>query len=558
MRCRAWSLLGLLAIAAAADAQLAPPVRKCIDSYNNKLRLVSQQAGKSARSCLRAAAKGDEPNPDGCIVTNPDGRIAGKQAKVAALYSGGTCTGGEPIQHGAAIGNAAHRDAATDLAHDLFGDPVTAAVIGVASGDARCLDTAMKRAVLALAAITKGHRQCKKAGLTSGAVVDTATLETACGTLAQVDSGGKAQTLLAKLVSDVGTKCATSTAGLATLFPGLQSGCHADATALGTCVAARARCRACLAIATADGQHFDCDLFDDDAANGSCLADPLGTHTCTLDSSSLLEFHNTAFPLNVLPTGALTISCGSPDANQIAACTCSLASFGPLIIPAIGDVCISSAPGCPAGSIDCDGGTARDRQLAADHNIGTCGSNAACASACDAHCAGFGAFTRETSGCEGFCQGGGNNDAACTEDSDCPGGGCVGGNPVFHPGICNCTCDGGGLGAPVGAGHFDCSLGMQAHIELPTDGDCLDASVETLPPRCVGMTTATTNGAISNFVNTPGWTFPVPAFGQRSGAAVSCGALENGQLTGLKLVGQTPLYDTTLGDMLINLLFNCQ
>ena len=71
----------VLLLGSSAQAALSSAQQKCIDGYNNKLRLVSQQAGKSARACIKNAGKGKEPNPDACILTNPDGKIAGKEAE---------------------------------------------------------------------------------------------------------------------------------------------------------------------------------------------------------------------------------------------------------------------------------------------------------------------------------------------------------------------------------------------------------------------------------------------------------------------------------------------
>jgi hypothetical protein len=76
-----------LALGSTARAALNSAQQKCIDGYNTKLRLVSQQAGKSARACIKKAGKNLEPNPDTCIVNNTDNKIAGKEAKVADLVS---------------------------------------------------------------------------------------------------------------------------------------------------------------------------------------------------------------------------------------------------------------------------------------------------------------------------------------------------------------------------------------------------------------------------------------------------------------------------------------
>src|SRR6476619_7421103 len=85
-------------IAGSALAQLPKEDQKCIDQYNNKLRLVSATAGKDYRSCIKNAAKGT-PNADNCLATDAPGKIAGKAAKVTALY-GDKCTGAEVIQQG--------------------------------------------------------------------------------------------------------------------------------------------------------------------------------------------------------------------------------------------------------------------------------------------------------------------------------------------------------------------------------------------------------------------------------------------------------------------------
>ncbi|HSP95640.1 MAG TPA: hypothetical protein VL049_00150, partial [Candidatus Dormibacteraeota bacterium] len=110
-----------LLVAGVAQAQLPKAEQKCIDRYNNGLRKVAQQAGKSARACLRNAARGSEPDPETCVVANSDGKLAGKEQKVADLFAaGGACDPLPPvIVQGVPAGTAAHRGAVTNLVHDF-------------------------------------------------------------------------------------------------------------------------------------------------------------------------------------------------------------------------------------------------------------------------------------------------------------------------------------------------------------------------------------------------------------------------------------------------------
>ncbi|MFN8641981.1 MAG: hypothetical protein U0802_10095 [Candidatus Binatia bacterium] len=553
-----------LLVAGNAFAALSGAEQKCIDGYNNFLRLVSAQAGKSATACIKNASKGAEMNPESCIVTNTDGKIAGKEAKVSALYPA-KCNGSEPIQQGAAAGNLAHRNSATNLAHDMFGSPIGA--ISTDKGDAKCLQKSIQRATQAFTEIIKAHRACKKNGMKGGAVIDSATLDTACGTFAAIDAGGKANAKLNKLNDDVVASCAATTTPLSGLFDGLAGSCHASAAALGGCLKARTRCQACFTLNDADGQSINCDVFDDGATNGSCFIPiNVGSHTCTLlggVGNSALNLGTQALPLNLVPSGSVSINCGSTDGAGKAACSLNVISFAPIVIPSIGDVCVNPAS-CPSGEVDCDGGNAEDVDLVADHNIGNCANDTACGTACNAYCGGLGAaYSRISYGCEGFCQGGPNNDLACTDDSQCPTGSCTGANPPVHVGKCNCACQGEGLGSPAPAGSLAAPIGTQIDVELPSDGDCLDANTISLAPICGAVTTTTAKGQIKNANNTAMKTIP-PIGGMgtapdvQTGAPLDCNAASGSTVTGLKMVGHLGFPDTTLGDIFSTNIFVCQ
>jgi len=264
------ALAGCVLSAGVASAQLTSAQQKCIDNYNNKLRLVSQQAGKSATACLKAGTSGDEPNVEACVVNDPDGKIAAKEAKVTELFGPGAKCDPVPlvIVKPAAIGNAAHVSALTRIMHEFFGNPV--GIVSTDKGDAKCLVKAVQRATQAFTEIIKAQRGCKKNGLKAGTITSNATLDTQCGTFALIDAGGKAAGKLTKLDADVQSACGFPGADLATLFDGLPAGCHGTAAALSACLQAHVRCRACYALHYADSQAMNCDLFDDGTSNASC------------------------------------------------------------------------------------------------------------------------------------------------------------------------------------------------------------------------------------------------------------------------------------------------
>ncbi|MBX3026535.1 hypothetical protein KF840_16645 [bacterium] len=285
----------------------------------------------------------------------------------------------------------------------------------------------------------------------------------------------------------------------------------------------------------------------------------LGAHVCDLGQGSQLFLQTAALPLALPATGTFEIDCGAPGADGTAECFCTLQQFDPVIIPSIGDVCVNPASGCEAGSIDCDGGTALDVDLNANHNIGTCTSNADCAESCDAHCASLGAgFARQNYGCEGYCQGGSADEMECNRDSECPGGQCPGGEPVAHFDTCNCVCSGTRIGDASAAGGLSCNLGTQINVELPTNGVCGDPATIQLAPVCGAVSSETSTGVIIRANNSPTATLPATGPESVNGAPVSCESFKAGNITGLKLVGQLGFFDSTLGDIRSRNTFVCQ
>src|SRR5262245_7506612 len=126
----AWIGAGVvqLAFVLPMEAQLAPDERTCIDQYNNKARKVSAAQGKLDRACVKAAGRGDEPNPEGCLTADEGGRVATAQANLSAAVSQHCPSPGSlPIVIDAATAGAAHASGPQDLVHDLFGDNLNTA-----------------------------------------------------------------------------------------------------------------------------------------------------------------------------------------------------------------------------------------------------------------------------------------------------------------------------------------------------------------------------------------------------------------------------------------------
>ena len=208
--------------------------------------------------------------------------------------------------------------------------------------------------------------------------------------------------------------------------------------------------------------------------------------------------------------------------------------------------CVSPVAGCAAGSIACSGGPSRDAAIAADHDVGACSGHADCAAQCAAHCAAAGAGVWD-SGCEGFCDGGGSDGAACTADAECPGGRCNGVPGGAHGNVCQCQC----LdleGAPSTPGGLRCDLGARIRIEaaLPCDG--ADVVVDT-GERCLPLTTETAQATLVDRDHVAGEMLPSGS-DVLGGVPLSCDALRADGSAGLVLVSAANAFDVPLaGDV---------
>jgi hypothetical protein len=223
------------------------------------------------------------------------------------------------------------------------------------------------------------------------------------------------------------------------------------------------------------------------------------------------------FPL----IGHTSTDCGVVDPSTgVATCDCVLEDVEPVLLPSVGFLCFQAISDCPSGQIDCDGGTPMDIDMISNHDVGEdlqdpnlldlglfCGApdpntgNQQCEAACEVYCAGLeppGSYTLLVSDCNGYCQGGPNEDLPCDSNEECPDSSCSGPDPSasVHSGECQCQCVQVG-GNPSGAGGMYCQVGVKIVVESAAPCDGTDVT-SVVGERCSLVTTERAHSVILN------------------------------------------------------------
>ena len=203
-------------------------------------------------------------------------------------------------------------------------------------------------------------------------------------------------------------------------------------------------------------------------------------------------------------------------------------------IAGLGEVCFLVLPGCPAGFMDCDGGTPMDQEIHTNHTIGACGltiidpngnevaidpndpaeralGNSQCEALCDNYCAteltGDG-WARSLARCEGFCAGGPREDQPCTADSFCTDNLCTGDASVSHRNHCNCHCRRTtGTDSRPGAVLSRTKTALIIEMEAPCDGQDITSQST---PRCGPSTTEMASTTFLNVLAIEGKSLDIP------------------------------------------------
>ena len=257
----------LLMQASPAWAQVqSPDQQKCVTSLNKAGAKVSATQGKENAACVKNAGKGTEADATACLTADSKSKVQTASDKVATTFDKSCQTLPDFGPTDAAVVSTAAKDETLGLATDLFGADVTGAmVLATTDSDAaKCQASMIKAAQKLSDLILKDFGSCKSSGFKAGTLDQAAELA-ACIDTVSADVQGKIAQTSAKIGSTLEKTC--EGLDIDTTLPGFCTGYTRQAD----CIAARARCRACSALAVMDGLGNVCDRFDDNMpGNASC------------------------------------------------------------------------------------------------------------------------------------------------------------------------------------------------------------------------------------------------------------------------------------------------
>lgn len=269
---KAMICLGMLLVfgasAAWADAQTKEQ-QKCINKVNKDAIKVEAAQGKANSACVKDYVKGKlVGTAEACVLDDPDEKVEKKQTKLT--NDAGTYCGGTPPDFGytsGATANAQSYQAAVDLVHDLFGNPVDDGLLVCNPFELPCLcqRQMMTRLAGVSRALGKAWVRCKKAALEVGKEPFSEGAQSASdlaecvtnGTYplsVEADNKGKIAEAENKLRGTVSEFCGKTSQD--EFGGGVCAGL--SGTALQDCIIGRARCRYCLMINAVDGLAIDC------------------------------------------------------------------------------------------------------------------------------------------------------------------------------------------------------------------------------------------------------------------------------------------------------------
>lgn len=292
------AVLALLASAGGARAQVQSSAQqKCLNALYKSAGKVGQTQGKVNNKCLKARqglqteALGNpdqERTIDACPTNDVKGSVA-KASDGAVATEASKCTA-EPPSYGARAadlmaGAASSQSRAT--MRDLFGPNLFFTVLSKAGyadkAASSCQPVTIQNAGKLYDTLWKemqGAAKSALAGKTAAAVTSAAELQTAIESALAADAKGKIAKATLKLTDAMADTCGSITPSAPTtaqtsLVNMFRGPCMASPTTtaaqLAACAVSSTRCRFCRALNGSTGLGFDCESFDDGAANDSCV-----------------------------------------------------------------------------------------------------------------------------------------------------------------------------------------------------------------------------------------------------------------------------------------------
>jgi cysteine-rich repeat protein len=247
-----------------ADAQQQDKDQQnCIKTMNKSGQKVLQTQGKENSKCVKDAGAGKLAiSAQACLTADLKGKVSKATSKTGAGETKKCSVTPDFAFTGAATVNAAAVDQEIGLTADVFGDPLGAA-IATEKTAAKCQASVVKTYEKLSATFVKTFNGCKKDVTKTGA--DDSTDVSACLGL---DEKGKITKAEGKVGQAFTKKCPSLDQTV--LFP-QACATAASAAECADSLNARARCRACQAIAVMDDlADADCDTVDDGMVNGTC------------------------------------------------------------------------------------------------------------------------------------------------------------------------------------------------------------------------------------------------------------------------------------------------
>lgn len=272
-----------------ADAQVQTGgQQKCLNALYKSAAKVGKTQGSTNGKCLKSRQAlavdalgnpGQDQTADGCLTNDVKGAIAKTSAAVAAVEAG-TCSV-DPPTFGAGTADQLAGAASSQsraIVRDLIGPNLQLVVLSKLGYDDKaglaCHNNTIKSTAQLYDTFWKELGAAAKsalAGKTGPAVTSGAELQTAIENALAADAKGKIAKAAQKLDDAMAKSCGVTAAPMIKLFRGKCASASSTPAQITTCAIASTRCRFCRAARGATGLGFDCDAFDDAAANGSCV-----------------------------------------------------------------------------------------------------------------------------------------------------------------------------------------------------------------------------------------------------------------------------------------------